>query len=145
MDTISMITLILAGILLLEIVIVLLKLEVDKMLLLFPVLGTVFLAISYVLTEYNFDYFKSLSENAMLAMTYGTLIIGVLLGLICVLVWFKGNRGARAILSQAQTVEDVVGSVENDLREGERELTYFSDEMSEMREKVRTYESRGGK
>ncbi len=145
MDTVSMITLILAGILLLEIVIVLLKLEVDKMLLLFPVLGTAFLTISYVLNEYDFDYFKSLSENAMLAMIYGTLIIGVLLGLICVLVWFKGNRGARAILSQAQTVEDVVGSVENDLREGERELTYFSDEMSEMREKVRTYESRGGK
>jgi len=145
MDALSIITLILAVVFILEIVIMLLRLEVEKMLLLFPIIGVIFLSIAFVLNEYSDRYFTSLSEPAIFALVYGTIIIGVLLGLIGILVWFKGEKNSKGVLAQARSMDGVVGGVESEIRESERELTYFADELEEIRERTRSYESRGGK
>ncbi|MCW7075737.1 hypothetical protein DRN98_01310 [Methanosarcinales archaeon] len=145
MDALSIITLILIVVFVLEIVIMLLRLEVEKMLLLFPIIGVIFLSIAFVLNEYSDRYFTSLSEAAIFALVYGTIIIGVLLGLIGILVWFRGEKSSKGVLAQARTMDSVVGGVESEIREGERELAYFADELEEMRERTRSYELRGGK
>jgi hypothetical protein len=145
MDALSIIILILTVIFILEIAIMLLRLEVERMLLLFPIIGIIFLSIAFLLNEYRESYFKSLSEPAIFAITYGTLVVGVLLGLIGILVWFKGEKDAKGVLSQARSMDSEVGGIESDIREGERELAYFADEMEEMKARTRSYESRGGK
>jgi len=142
MDTLGIVILIVAILLIIEAVVMLLKLAVDKMLLLMPLIGVVFSAISFALNEYKDKILHTLSDPALYAMLYVTLAAGVIFGLFGVAVWFKGDREARKLASAAKSIDSAVSGIESDIRGSEMEIEHFDDEMNTTKRKIEDYESR---
>ncbi len=134
--------LIIAILLIIEVVVMLTKLKVDKMLLLMPVIGVIFAVISFALNEYRDKILSSLSDSASYAVIYITIAVGVVFGLFGVSVWFKGEKEARRLASAAKSIDSTVAGIESDIRGSGMELEHFDDEMSGIKKKVEDYESK---
>ena len=134
--------LIIALLLIIEVVVMLTKLKVDKMLLLMPVLGAIFATMSFALNEYRDKILSSLSGSASYAVTYVILASGIAFGLFGVLVWFKGEKEVRRLVSAAKSIDSTITGIESDIRGSEREIEHFDDEMSGIKKKVDYYESK---
>lgn len=128
--------------LIIEVVVMLTKLKVDKMLLLMPVIGVIFAVISFALNEYRDKILSSLSRSASHAVIYVILAVGVIFGLFSVVVWFKGEKEARRLSSTAKSIDSTVAGIESDIRGSEMEIEHFDDEMSAIKKKVEDYESK---
>jgi hypothetical protein len=118
-------------VLIVEVVVMLVKLKVDKMLLLMPLIGVIFAAISFVLNEYRATPY---------IVIYVILALGVIFGLIGVAVWFKGEKEARKFTSAAKSIDSAVAGIESDIRGSGMEIEHFEEEMSSIKRKVDDYE-----
>jgi len=128
--------------LIIEVVVMLTKLKVDKMLLLMPVIGVIFAVISFALNEYRDKFLSSLAGSASHAVIYVILAVGVIFGLFSVVVWFKGEKEARRLSSAAKSIDSAVSGIESDIRGSGMEIEHFDDEMSAIKTKVEDYESK---
>ena len=142
MEPLSIGILIVAILLVIEVVVMLTKLKVDKMLLLMPVIGVIFAVISFALNEYRDKILSSLSGYASHAVIYVILAVGVLFGLFSVVVWFKGEKEARRLSSAAKSIDSAVSGIESDIRGSGVEIEHFDDEMSGIKTKVEDYETK---
>lgn len=141
MEPLSIGILIVIMLLVMEVVVMLVKLKVDKMLLLMPVIGVIFAVISFALNEYSGKIFTS-SPSAAPYVIYITLAGGVLFGLFSVAVWFRGEKEARRIVSAAKSIDSAVAGIESDIRGSNMEIEHFGDEMSAIKTKMEDYESK---
>jgi hypothetical protein len=142
MEPLSIGILIVVILLVIEVVVMLTKLKVDKVLLLMPVIGVILVAMSFALNEYRDKILSSLSGYASLAVIYVTLVVGVIFGLFSVVIWFKGEKEARRLVSTAKSIDSAVAGIESDIRGSGMEIEHFDDEMSSIKAKVEDYESK---
>ncbi len=142
MEPLSIGILIVVILLVIEVVVMLTKLKVDKVLLLMPVIGVILVAMSFALNEYRDKILSSLSGYAPLAVIYVTLVVGVIFGLFSVVIWFKGEKEARRLVSAAKSIDSAVAGIESDIRGSGMEIEHFDDEMSSIKAKVEDYESK---
>ena len=141
MEPLSIGILIVIMLLVLEVVMMLVKLKVDKMLLLMPVIGVIFAVMSFALNEYSDKIFTS-SPSAASYVIYVTLAVGVIFGLFSVAVWFKGEKEARRLASKVKSIDSAVAGIESDIRGSNKEIEHFGDEMSAIKTKMEDYESK---
>ena len=135
--------LIIAILLIIEVVVMLTKLKVDKMLLLMPLIGVIFAVISFALNEYRAEILSFLSDDfTQNVVIYVTLAVGIILGSFSVAVWFKGEKEARRLASAAKSIDSTVAGIESDIRGSGMEIEHFDDEMSGIKKKVEDYESK---
>jgi len=134
--------LIIVILLIIEVVVMLTKLKVDKLLLLMPITGVILAVISFGLNEYRDKILSSLSDSASYAVIYVLLAAGVISGLFGVAVWFKGEKEARRLSSAAKSIDSAVAGIESDIRGSGMEIEHFDDEMSGIKKKVEDYESK---
>ncbi|MQY54182.1 MAG: hypothetical protein GH149_02670, partial [Methanosarcinales archaeon] len=106
MEPLSIGILIVIMLLVLEVAVMLVKLKVDKMLLLMSVIGVIFAVISFALNETRGKI--PLSDSASSIVIYVTVAAGVILGLFSVAVWFRGEKEARRIVSAAKSIDSAV-------------------------------------
>ena len=133
--------LIVALVLILEIVVMLVKFKVDKMLLLLPVIGVLLVIISFVLNVYRETVLASVAGAAPY-IVYLILASGVILGFVSFLVWFKGEKEARKLASTVKSIDSAVSGIESDLRGSRMELEHFEEEMSAIKTKIQDYETK---
>ena len=134
--------LIVAVLLIVEIVAMLLKFKVDKMLLLMPVIGVILAVISFVLNIYREKFLLALSGAARYIVIYVILALGIIFGLIGVAVWFKGEKEARKLTSAAKSIDSAITGIESDIRGSEMEIEHFEEEMSSIKTKIEDYETK---
>lgn len=139
MEPLGIVILIVIMLLVIEVVVMLLKLKVDKMLLIMPVIGVIFAVMSFALNESRDKILSSLSGAAPYVI-YVTLAGGVLFGLFGVAVWFKGEKGARRVISAAKSIDSAIAGIESDIRGSNMEIEHFDDEMSSIKTKIEDYE-----
>lgn len=123
-----------------EIVVMLLLLKVDKMLLLLPVIGVILAFIALVLNMKQ-DLIP-LDDPAPFIVICVMIAASLVMGLLGVLVWFKGENEARRLVSTEKSIDSAVSGIESDVSGGGMELEHFDDEMGEIKSKVDDYESR---
>ena len=99
MEPLSIGILIVTILLIIEVVVMLIKLRVDKMLLLIPIIGVIFAVISFALNEYRDKLLSSLSGLASSVVIQVILAVGVIFGLFGVAVWFRGEKEAGRVIS----------------------------------------------
>lgn len=134
--------LIVALLLIVEVVVLLLKLKVDKMLLLMPLIGVLFAVISFALNEYRDMFLSSLSGSTPYIVIYGLLVVGVIFGLFGVAVWFKGEKEARKLTSAAKSIDSAITGIESDIQGSGMEIEHFEEEMGAIKTKVEDYETK---
>ena len=134
--------LIVAVLLIVEIVAMLLKFKVDKMLLLMPVIGVILAVISFVLNIYREKFLSSISGAARYIVIYVILALGVIFGLVSFAVWFKGEKEARKLTSAAKSIDSAITGIESDIRGSEMEIEHFEEEMSSIKTKIEDYETK---
>ena len=111
MEPTSIGILIVALLLIVEVVVMLLKLKVDKMLLLMPLIGVIFAVISFALNEYRDMFLSSLSGSTPYIVIYGILAAGVIFGVFAVAVWFKGEKeGTKPLRGNLERFSSHTGS-----------------------------------
>ncbi len=142
MEPASIGILIVAVLLIVEVVVMLLRLKVDKMLLLMLIIGVLFAVISFALSEYRDRFLSSLSGYAPSLVIYGLLAVGVILGLVGVAVWFRGEQEASKLSSAAKSIDSAIAGIESDIRGSGMELEHFEEEMSSIKSKVEDYETK---
>ncbi len=142
MEPLSIGILIVVALLLVEVVVMLLKLKVDKMLLLMPLIGVIFAVIAFVLNEYKEEVLASLSGSTTQIVIYVILAVGVIFGLFGIAVWFRGEKEARKIASAAKSIDSAVAGIESDIRGSGMEIEHFDEEMSAIKAKVEDYETK---
>lgn len=142
MEPASIGILIVAVLLIVEVVVMLLRLKVDKMLLLILIMGVLFAVLSFALNHYRERFLSSLSGNAPYLVIYGLLAVGVILGLVGVAVWFRGEKEARKLSSAAKSIDSAIAGIESDIRGSGIELEHFEEEMSSIKSKVEDYETK---
>lgn len=134
--------LIVAILLIVEVVVMLVKLKVDKMLLLMPVIGVIFALIAFALNEYRDKILSSLSGSAADIVIYVMLAVAIILGLFSIVMWFRGEKEARELALAAKKIDSTVSGIESDIRSSGIEIDHFDDEMSSIKTKVDDYESK---
>jgi hypothetical protein len=134
--------LIVALLLIVEVVVLLLKLKVDKMLLLMPLIGVLFAVISFALNEYQDMFLSSLSGYTPSIVIYSILAVGVIFGLFGVAVWLKGEKEARKLTSAAKSIDSAITGIESDIRGSGMEIEHFEEEMGAIKTKVEDYETK---
>ena len=142
MEPLSIGILIVVALLVVEVVVMLLKLKVDKMLLLMPLIGGIFAVISFVLNEYREEVLASLSGATPQIVIYSILALGVIFGVLGIAVWFRGEKEARKIASAAKSIDSAVAGIESDIRGSGMEIEHFDEEMSAIKTKVEDYETK---
>jgi len=142
MEPTSIGILIVALLLIVEVVVMLLKLKVDKMLLLMPLIGVLFAVISFALNEYQDMFLSSLSGSTPYIVTYSILVVGVIFGLFAVAVWFKGEKEARKLTSAAKSIDSAIAGIESDIQGSGMEIEHFEEEMGAIKAKVADYETK---
>ena len=133
--------LIVAVLLVVEIVVMLVKFKVDKMLLLLPLIGVVLTVISFVSNVYRGKILSSVAGAAPY-IVYVTLASGVIFGFVSFVVWFKGEKEARKLASTVKSIDSAVTGIESDLRGSSMELEHFEEEMSSIKTKIQDYETK---
>ena len=134
--------LIVAILLIVEVVVMLVKLKVDKMLLLLPVIGVIVALIAFALNEYRDKILSSLSGSAADIVIYVMLAVAIILGLLSIVMWFRGEKEARELAFAAKKIDSTVSGIESDIRSSGIEIDHFDDEMSSIKTKVDDYESK---
>ncbi|RCV63762.1 hypothetical protein C5S53_12325 [Methanophagales archaeon] len=142
MEPLNIGILIVVILLVVEIVVMLLWLKVDKMLLLMPVIGVVLAVIAFVLNAWQDKILSSLPEPAPIIVISVILLVGLIMGLFGVSIWFKGEKEAKRLVSTEKGIDSAVSGIESDVGGGGMELEHFDDEMGEIKTKVDDYESR---
>ena len=113
------------------------------MLLLMPVIGVVLAVIAFVLNAWQDKILSSLPEPAPIIVISVILLVGLIMGLFGVSIWFKGEKEAKRLVSTEKGIDSAVSGIESDVSGGGMELEHFDDEMGEIKTKVDDYESRG--
>ena len=134
--------LIVAILLIVEVVVMLVKLKVDKMLLLMPVIGVIVALIAFALNHYRDKILSSLSGSAADIVIYVMLAVAIILGLLSIVMWFRGEKEARELAFAAKKIDSTVSGIESDIRSSGIEIDHFDDEMSSIKTKVDDYESK---
>ncbi len=142
MDQLSIGILVVVLLIIVEAALMLIKLKVDKMLLLMPVIGVLCATIAFVLSEYRDKILGSLSKPAALIVIYLLLAVGIILAVIGIMVWLKGEKAAKRIISAAKGIDSAVSSIDSDIRGSEMEIEHFDDEMNAIKTKMADYESK---
>jgi H+/Cl- antiporter ClcA len=142
MEPTSIGILIVALLLIVEVVVMLLKLKVDKMLLLMPLIGVLFAVISFALNEYQDMFLSSLSGSTPYIVIYSILVVGVIFGLFALVVWFKGEKEARKLTSAAKSIDSAIAGIESDIQGSGMEIEHFEEEMGSIKAKVEDYETK---
>jgi hypothetical protein len=142
MEPASIGILIVAVLLIVEFVVLLLKLKVDKMLLLMPLIGVLFAVISFALNEYRDQVLSSLSGYTPYIAIYGLLAVGIIFGLFGVAVWFMGEKEAKKLASAAKGIDSAIAGIESDIRGSGMEIEHFEEEMGSIKTKVEDYEAK---
>lgn len=142
MEPLSIGILIVVALLIVEVVVMLLKLKVDKTLLLLPLIGVIFAVIAFVLNEYREQVFSSLSGSTPQILIYVMLAVGVIFGLFGTVVWFRGEKEARRLASAAKSIDSAVAGIESDIRGSGIEIEHFDEEMRAIKTKVEDYETK---
>jgi len=126
-----------------EVVLMLIKLKVDKGLLLMPVIGVICATIAFVLSE-NREFLASFLEDPIHqdVVIYVLLVVGILFGVFGIVVWFKGEKEAKKIASAAKAIDSAVAGIDSDIRGSEMEIEHFDDEMDAIKTKMTDYESK---
>ena len=134
--------LIVATLLIVEVVVMLVKAKVDKMLLFMPAIGAIFAITAFALNEYREKLLSSLSGSTPYIVIYVILAVGILLGLLSVVVWFRGEKEAKKLTSTVKGIDSAVAGIESDIRGSEMEIEHFDEEMSSIKSKVEEYETK---
>ncbi|KAF5428113.1 hypothetical protein C5S39_12180 [Candidatus Methanophagaceae archaeon] len=142
MEPLSIGILVIVLLIVVEALVMLVKFKVDKTLLLMPIAGLICAIIAFVLNEYRDKILASLDGSVQNVVIYVLLAVGVLLGLVGLVVWFKGEKEAKKIIATAKGIDSAVAGIDSDLRGSEVELEHFDDEMGAIKEKVTDYESK---
>lgn len=142
MEPLNIGILIVVILLVVEILVMLLWLKVDKMLLLMPVIGLILAVIAFVLNVWQDKILASLPEPAPIIVISIMVVVSIIMGLLGVAVWFKGESEARRLVSTEKSIDSAVSGIESDVSGGGMELEHFDDEMGEIKSKVDDYESR---
>jgi len=142
MEPTSIGILIVALLLIVEVVVMLLKLKVDKMLLLMPLIGVIFVVISFALNEYRDMFLSSLSGSTPYIVIYSILAVGVIFGLFAVAVWFNGEKEAKKLTSAAKSIDSAIAGIESDIQGSGMEIEHFEEEMGSIKAKVEDYETK---
>lgn len=142
MEPLSIGILVVILLIIVEVVLMLIKLKVDKGLLLMPVIGVICATIAFVLNEYRDKILASLSESAALVVIYVLLAVGILFGVFGIVVWLKGEKEAKKIASAAKGIDSAVAGIDSDIRGSEMEIEHFDDEMDAIKTKMTDYESK---
>jgi len=142
MEPLSIGILVVVLLIIVEVVLMLIKLKVDKGLLLMPVIGVICATIAFVLNEYRDKILASLSESAALVVIYVLLAVGILFGVFGIVVWLKGEKAAKKIASAAKAIDSAVAGIDSDIRGSEMEIEHFDDEMDAIKTKMTDYESK---
>ena len=142
MESLSIGILVVVLLIIVEVVLMLIKLKVNKGLLLMPVIGVICATIAFVLNEYRDKILASLSESAALVVIYVLLVVGILFGVFGIVVWFKGEKEAKKIVSAAKGIDSAVAGIDSDIRGSEMEIEHFDDEMDAIKTKMADYESK---
>ena len=142
MEPTSIGILIVALLLIVEVVVMLLKLKVDKMLLFMPLIGVIFVVISFALNEYRDMFLSSLSGSTQYIVIYSILAVGVIFGLFAVAVWFNGEKEAKKLTSAAKSIDSAIAGIESDIQGSGMEIEHFEEEMGSIKAKVEDYETK---
>ena len=142
MEPTSIGILIVALLLIVEVVVMLLKLKVDKMLLLMPLIGVIFVVISFALNEYRDMFLSSLSGSTQYIVIYSILAVGVIFGLFAVAVWFNGEKEAKKLTSAAKSIDSAIAGIESDIQGSGMDIEHFEEEMGSIKAKVEDYETK---
>ena len=142
MEPTSIGILIVALLLIVEVVVMLLKLKVDKMLLFMPLIGVIFVVISFALNEYRDMFLSSLSGSTQYIVIYSILAVGVIFGLFAVAVWFNGEKEAKKLTSAAKSIDSAIAGIESDIQGSGMDIEHFEEEMGSIKAKVEDYETK---
>lgn len=142
MEPLSIGILVVVLLIVVEALVMLVKFKVDKTLLLMPIAGLVCAIIAFVLNEYRAEILVSLDSSVQDVVIYVLLVVGVILGLLGLVIWFKGEKEAKKIIDAAKGIDSAVAGIDSDMRGSEMELEHFDDEMGAIKEKVTDYESK---
>lgn len=142
MEPLSIGILVVVLLIVVEALVMLVKFKVDKTLLLMPIAGLICAIIAFVLNEYRAEILVSLDSSVQDVVIYVLLAVGVILGLLGLVIWFKGEKEAKKIIDTAKGIDSAVAGIDSDMRGSEMELEHFDDEMGAIKEKVTDYESK---
>lgn len=142
MEPLSIGILVVVLLIVVEALVMLVKFKVDKTLLLMPIAGLICAIIAFVLNEYRAEILVSLDSSVQDVVIYVLLVVGVILGLLGLVIWFKGEKEAKKIIDTAKGIDSAVAGIDSDMRGSEMELEHFDDEMGAIKEKVTDYESK---
>lgn len=142
MEPLSIGILVVVLLIVVEALVMLVKFKVDKTLLLMPIAGLICAIIAFVLNEYRDEILVSLDSSVQDVVIYVLLVVGVILGLLGLVIWFKGEKEAKKIIDTAKSIDSAVAGIDSDMRGSEMELEHFDDEMGAIKEKVTDYESK---
>ena len=142
MEPLSIGILVVVLLIVVEALVMLVKFKVDKTLLLMPIAGLICALTAFVLNEYRDKILASLDGSVQDVVIYVLLAVGVILGLLGLVIWFKGEKEAKKIIAAAKGIDSAVAGIDSDMRGSEMELEHFDDEMGAIKEKVTDYESK---
>lgn len=142
MEPLSIGILVVVLLIVVEALVMLVKFKVDKTLLLMLIAGLICAIIAFVLNEYRDEILVSLDSSVQDVVIYVLLVVGVILGLLGLVIWFKGEKEAKKIIDTAKGIDSAVAGIDSDMRGSEMELEHFDDEMGAIKEKVTDYESK---
>jgi len=142
MELQSIAFLVVASVLAVEVVLMLTRMKVDKMLLLMPITGVILAALAFALNEYREKLLSSLSESARSVVIYVIVAMGIILGLMGIVIWLRGEKEAKKLVATARSIDSAVTRMESEIRGSGVEIEHFDEEMSDIKRKISDYEAR---
>lgn len=142
MELQSIAFLVVASVMVVEVVLMLMRMKVDKMLLLMPIMGVILATLAFALNEYREKLLSSLSESARSVVIYAIVAMGIVLGLVGVVIWLRGEKEAKKLVATARSIDSAVTRMEGEIRGSGVEIEHFDEEMSDIKRRISDYEAR---
>ncbi len=142
MEPFSIVILIVACVMIVEVLLLLVRLKVEKVLLLMPGAGAVLEFVAFALYEYRDKLLSPVSESVRPVIIYLVLVAGIVLGMISIVIWLRGEREAKSLISAAKSIDGAVTRIESEVQSSGMEIEHFDEEMGDIKKKIADYESR---
>ncbi len=142
MELQSIAFLVVASVMVVEVVLMLMRMKVDKMLLLMPIMGVILAALAFALNEYREKLLTSLSESARSVVIYAIVAMSIVLGLVGIVIWLRGEKEAKKLVATARSIDSAVTRMEGEIRGSGVEIEHFDEEMSDIKRRISDYEAR---
>lgn len=142
MELQSIAFLVVASVMVVEVVLMLMRMKVDKMLLLMPIMGVILATLAFALNEYREKLLSSLSESARSVVIYAIVAMGIVLGLVGIVIWLRGEKEAKKLVATARSIDSAVTRMEGEIRGSGVEIEHFDEEMSDIKRRISDYEAR---